>query len=54
MCKGDLMEEEIAEQIFINSKVAFRKFTDVSGAIRFFALGLACLIISFLAGAFLL
>jgi len=46
MAVEELIEEEIAEQIFINSRVAFRKFKDVSRAIRFFALGLSFLIIS--------
>ena len=51
MNSEELFEEEIAEQIYINSRVAFRKFKDVSTAIRFFALGLVFLIISIVASA---
>lgn len=51
MSTEELIEEEIAEQIFINSRVAFRKFKDVARAIRFFALGLVFLIVSILSSA---
>lgn len=53
MSNEALMEEEIAEQIYINSRVAFRKFKDVSRAIRFFAVGLVFLIMSILSIGFI-
>lgn len=45
---NDKFDEYIAEQIYINSKVAWKKFKDVTWSIRTFSLNIALLVISLL------